>query len=168
MKLSLVLFAVGLLMVLLQTTFLHFSPVVPDLILVLCVYWGLHHPTVGAVLGSFASGYSVDVVSSPLLGINAFAMSLVFLAVYLSSRSIWLHNPLVSAVVVLLASLVKGVALVLVWVIFLSTEGFWMGAIRYILIEAVVAAVLAPLVFAVLRRGQTYLERVQIPGLYYR
>ena len=155
-------------MVLLQTTFLHFSPVVPDLILVLCVYWGLHHPTVGAVLGSFALGYSVDVVSSPLLGINAFAMSLVFLAVYLSSRSIWLHNPLVSAVVVLLASLVKGVALVLVWVIFLSTEGFWMGAIRYILIEAVVAAVLAPLVFAVLRRGQTYLERVQIPGLYYR
>jgi rod shape-determining protein MreD len=168
MKLSLVLFAVGLLRVLLQTTFLHFSPVVPDLILVLCVYWGLHHPTVGAVLGSFVLGYSVDVVSSPLLGINAFAMSLVFLAVYLSSRSIWLHNPLVSAVVVLLASLVKGVALVLVWVIFLSTEGFWMGAIRYILIEAVVAAVLAPLVFAVLRRGQTYLERVQIPGLYYR
>ncbi len=155
-------------MVLLQTTFLHFSPVVPDLILVLCVYWGLHHPTVGAVLGSFVLGYSVDVVSSPLLGINAFAMSLVFLAVYLSSRSIWLHNPLVSAVVVLLASLVKGVALVLVWVIFLSTEGFWMGAIRYILIEAVVAAVLAPSIFAVLRRGQTYLERVQIPGLYYR
>ena len=155
-------------MVLLQTTFLHFSPVVPDLILVLCVYWGLHHPTVGAVLGSFVLGYSVDVVSSPLLGINAFAMSLVFLAVYLSSRSIWLHNHLVSAVVVLLASLVKGVALVLVWVIFLSTEGFWMGAIRYILIEAVVAAVLAPSIFALLRRGQTYLERVQIPGLYYR
>jgi hypothetical protein len=70
--------------------------------------------------------------------------------------------------VVLLASLVKGVALALVWVIFLSTEGFWMGAIRYILIEAVVAAVLAPSIFAVLRRGQTYLERVQIPGLYYR
>ena len=155
-------------MVLLQTTFLHFSPVVPDLILVLCVYWGLHHPTVGAVLASFVLGYSVDVVSSPLLGINAFAMSLVFLAVYLSSRSIWLHNHLVSAVVVLLASLVKGAALVLVWVIFLSTEGFWMGAIRYILIEALVAALLAPLVFTVLRRGQTYLERVPIPGLYYR
>jgi general secretion pathway protein D len=36
------------------------------------------------------------------------------------------------------------------------------------LIEAVVAAVLAPSIFALLRRGQTYLERVQIPGLYYR
>jgi rod shape-determining protein MreD len=154
-------------MVLLQTTFLHFFPLVPDLILVLCVYWGLHHPTVGAVLGAFVLGYSVDVVSSPILGINAFAMSLVFLAVYLSSRSIWLHNHLVSAVVVLLASLVKGAALVLVSAIFLSTEGFWMGALRYILLEALVAALLAPFVFALLRRGQTYLEKVQIPGLYY-
>jgi len=154
-------------MVLLQTTFLHFFPLVPDLILVLCVYWGLHHPTVGAVLGSFVLGYSVDVVSSPILGINAFAMSLVFLAVYLSSRSIWLHNHLVSAIVVLLASLVKGLALVLVSAIFLSTEGFRMGALRYILLEALVAALLAPFVFALLRRGQTYLEKVQIPGLYY-
>lgn len=167
MKLWLLLFAVGLVMILLQTTFLHFSPVVPDLILVLCVYWGLHHPTVGAVLGSFVLGYSIDVVSSPILGVNAFAMSLVFLAVYLSSRSIWLHNPLVSAIVVLLASLVKGAALVLVWAIFLSTEGFWMGAIRYILIEALVAALVAPFVFSLLRRGQSYVERVQIPGLYY-
>jgi len=154
-------------MVLLQTTFLHFFPLVPDLILVLCVYWGLHHPTVGAVLGSFVLGYSVDVVSSPILGINAFAMSLVFLTVYLSSRSIWLHNYLVSAIVVLLASLVKGMAFVLVSAIFLSTEGFWMGALRYILLEALVAALLAPFVFALLRRGQTYLEKVQIPGLYY-
>ena len=167
MKLSLLLFVIGLLLVLLQTTFLHFSPLVPDLILVLCVYWGLHHPTVGAVLASFVLGYSVDVVSSPILGINAFAMSLVFLAVYLSSRSIWLHNHLVSAVVVLLASMVKGVALVLVSAIFLSTEGFWMGALRYILLGALVAALLAPLVFTLLRRGQTYLEKVQIPGLYY-
>jgi rod shape-determining protein MreD len=164
MKLSLLLFVVGLLMVLLQSTFLHFFPFVPDLILVLCVYWGLHHPTVGAVLASFMLGYSVDVVSSPLLGINAFAMSLVFLAVYLSSRSIWLHNPLVSAIVVLLASLVKGAALVLVSVIFLSTEGFWIGALKYIMVEALIAALLAPIVFSLLKRGQMHLERFKIPG----
>ena len=151
-------------MVLLQSTFLHFFPFFPDLILVLCVYWGLHHPTVGAVLASFMLGYSVDVVSSPLLGINAFAMSLVFLAVYLSSRSIWLHNPLVSAIVVLLASLVKGAALVLVSVIFLSTEGFWIGAVKYIMVEALIAALLAPIVFSLLKRGQMHLERFKIPG----
>lgn len=165
MKLSMLLFAVGLLMVLLQTTVLQFFPVVPDLILVLCVYWGLHHPTVGAVLGAFVLGYSLDVVSSPILGVNAFAMSLVFLAVYLSSRSIWLHNHLISAIVVILASLVKGLALVIVWALFLSQESFWIGALRYIMVDAMMAALFAPVVFSLLRRGQLYLERVQFSGL---
>ena len=164
MRFSLLIFSIGLLMVLLQSTFLQLFPVVPDLVLILCVYWGLHQPTAGAVLGSFALGYSLDVVSSPILGLNAFAMSVVFLTVYLSSRSIWMHNPFASTLVVLLAALVKGAALVVAWAIFLTTEGFWTGAVRYIIMEALVAAVIAPLVFALLRRGQSYLENVRRPA----
>jgi rod shape-determining protein MreD len=157
MKLFLLLFGVGILLVVLQTTLqrlLPMGPVVPDLILVLCVYWGLHHPTAGAALGSFLLGYSVDIISSRLLGVNAFAMSLVFLAVYLGSRSIWLHHPIVSSIIVLFAALVKGAGLVLVWVIFLSTEGFWQGAAQYIVTEALIAAVLAPFMFTLLQRGE--------------
>jgi len=155
-------FLVGLFLILLQSTFfslLPLGPIVPDLILVLCVYLGLHHPTVGAALGSFVLGYSVDVVSSRLLGFNAFAMTLVFLSVYFSSRSIWLHHPVVSSLIVLCAALVKGVAMVLVWVIFLSMEGFWLGAVKYIVMEALVAAALAPLVFSLLRRGENYFNK---------
>ena len=165
MKLSLLFFAVGLILVHLQTTLLHLlplGPIVPDFVLVLCVYWALYHPTVGAVLASFVLGYSVDVVSSPILGINAFAMSMVFLAVHLSSRSIWLHDPMSSAIVVLLASLVKGVALALLSAVFLNAERFWIGAFPYIIIEAVIAAALAPIVFALLRRGQSYVERSRV------
>jgi hypothetical protein len=83
MKLSLMFFTIGIFLVVLQTTvqrLLPLGPIVPDLILILCVYWGLHHPTVGAAVGSFLLGYSVDIISSRLLGINAFAMSLVFIA----------------------------------------------------------------------------------------
>lgn len=168
MKLALLFFPVGFFLVLLQTTLVHHlpvGPIVPDLILVLCVYWGLYHPTVGAVLGSFVLGYSVDALSTPdhLLGLNAFAMSLVFLAVYLSSRSIWIHNPLMSAVVVFMASLVKGAALILLWAIFLSVDGLWIGAVKYIFLEASIAAILAPIVFGLLRRGQSYLERAPMP-----
>ena len=162
MKLFLLFFLVGVLLILLQTTFLHLlpiGPIVPDLVLVLCVYLGLHHPTVGAALGTFVLGYSIDVVSSRMLGLNAFAMSLVFLSVYFSSRSIWLHHPVVSSLVVFLAALVKGAALVLAWVVFLSVEGFWLGAARYIMMEALLAAALAPLVFSLLRRGEDYLEK---------
>ena len=165
MKLSLLFFAVGLILVLLQTTLLHLlplGPIVPDFVLVLCVYWGLYRATVGTVVASFLMGYSVDVVSSPILGLNAFALSTVFLAVHLSSRSIWLHDPMASAILVLLASLVKVAALALVSAIFLSRESFWIGASRYIIMEALIAAALAPLVFALLRRGQNYLEHLRV------
>jgi rod shape-determining protein MreD len=166
MKLFLLFLLVGLGLVLVQTTFLHLlplGPIVPDLILVLCVYWGLNHPTVGAVLGSFLLGYSVDVFSSPVLGLNAFAMSLVFLAVYLSSRCIWIHNPVMSAAVVFAASWIKGAALILVGTLFLAAEGLWIGVLKYIFLEALVAAVLAPWAFSLLRRGQKMLEEVTVP-----
>lgn len=162
MKLFMLLFGIGILLIVLQTTLqrlLPLGPIVPDLILVLCVYWGLHHPTAGAALGAFLLGYSVDIISSRLLGVNAFAMSLVFLAVYLGSRSIWLHHPIVSSFIVLFAALVKGAGLVLVWVIFLSTEGFWQGAVQYIVWEALIAAVLAPFMFALLQRGENLVVR---------
>jgi rod shape-determining protein MreD len=162
MRLFLLYFVVGILLILLQSTFLRllpFGPVVPDLILVLCVYLGLHHPTIGAAVGAFLLGYAVDVVSSRMLGLNAFAMTLVFLSVYFSSRTIWLHHPVVSSLIVLFAGLVKGVALVVVWMIFLSTEGFWMGAARYIIAEAVLAAVLAPFLFSLFRRSENYMKK---------
>lgn len=167
MRLFLFYFFVGICILLLQSTLLHllpFGPVVPDLALVLCVYLGLYHPTIGAAVGCFLLGYSIDVMSSRLLGVNAFAMTLVFLAVYCSSRAIWLQNPLVSSLVVLLAAVIKGAALVLVWAIFLSLDGFWIGAARYIMSEALLAAVLAPLVFALLRRGETYVRKIN-PGV---
>lgn len=162
MRLFLLFFLAAIFVLLLQTTLLHLlpiSPVVPDLTLVLCVYLGLYHPTVGAALGAFLLGYSIDIVSSRIIGLNAFAMSLVFLTVYLSSRAIWLQNPLVTSLVVLLASLVKGAALVLVSAIFVSIEGFWIGAGWYIIREALLAALLAPIVFALLRRGESYVDR---------
>ena len=96
------------------------------------------------------------------LTLALFAMSLVFLSVYLSSRSIWIQNPLVTSFVVLLAALVKGAALVLLWAVFLSVEGFWLGAARYIIMEALVAALLAPVLFALLRRGQNYVEKFRV------
>ena len=166
MRLSLLFFSVGFILVLLQTTLLHLLPLgpfVPDLALVLCVYLGLNHPTVGAVLGSFVLGYSVDVFSSPILGLNAFALSLVFLTVYLSSRHIWINNPLLSAPVVFIASWVKGGGLMLVWTLFLTMDGLGLGGLKYAFVDALLAAILAPGMFALLKRGQSYFQQVRMP-----
>lgn len=156
MKLSLLFLFIGFFLVLLQTT-LRLGPIVPDLTLILCVYWALNRPTVGAVLGSFILGYAVDVFSSPLLGVNAFAMSVVFLATYLSSRYLWVHNRLSSAAVVFFALWVKVGALFVVQTVFITT----VGVFKYVFLEALFAAVLAPGLFFLLRRGQSYMEEVQ-------
>ncbi|MGH7766546.1 MAG: rod shape-determining protein MreD [Candidatus Binatia bacterium] len=161
MRLSLLFLTVGFVLVLLQTTLLHLLPLgpfVPDLALVLCVYLGLNHPTVGAVVGSFMLGYSVDVFSSPVLGLNCLAMSLVFLTAYLSSRCIWINSPLLSAPVVFLASWVKGGSLMAVWTLFLAMDGLGAGGLKYAFFDALLAAILAPAIFTLLRRGQSYVE----------
>jgi rod shape-determining protein MreD len=166
MKLSLLFLFLGFIMVLLQTTVLHLlplGPIVPDLTLVLCVYWALNRPTVGAVLGSFILGYSIDVLSSPVLGINALAMSLVFLIAYLSSRFILIVNPLLSAAVVFVASLLKAGTVVVALSVFVSAGDRPAGILRYVFLEALCAAVFAPVLFLLLRRGQSHLEKVR-PG----
>ena len=99
-----------------------------------------------------------------MVGLNAFAMSLVFLLVYFSSRSIWLQNPLVSSIVVLFAAMVKSAALVLISAFFVNLEGFWIGATWYIIQEALAAAVLAPVVFGLLRVGENYAARFRAAG----
>ncbi|NIO11665.1 MAG: hypothetical protein GTO40_28060, partial [Deltaproteobacteria bacterium] len=78
--------------------------------------------------------------SSPILGINAFAMSLVFLVTYLSSRQIWVRSPLLSAAIVFGAAWVKVISMVLIWAIFFSSNAPWAGALRYVFIEALTAA----------------------------
>jgi hypothetical protein len=45
--------------------------------------------------------------------------------------------------------------------LFLSTEGFWKGAAQYIVRRALIAAVLAPFMFGVLRRAESSLEKLQ-------
>ncbi len=164
MKLFLLFLSVGFLLVLLQTTLLHLlplGPVVPDLTLILCVYWALNRPTVATVLGSFLMGYTVDVFSSPILGINAFAMSLVFLITYLSSHHIWVRSPLMTAAIVFCAAWVKIIAMVLIWALFLVTKAPWTGALQYVFIEALSAALLAPVLFYLLSWGENRVQKVR-------
>ena len=164
MKLTLLFLSGGIVLLLLQTTLLHYlplGPVVPDLALVLCVYLALNRPTVSSVIGSFLMGYSVDVFSSPILGVNAFALSLVFLIAYLSSRYIWVHNPFLSAAVVFFASWIKVMVLVVMASLIPDQEGAWLGLLKYVFLEALSAAILAPVLFFLLARGQHRLEEVK-------
>ena len=142
---------------LLQTTVLPLAAIgraTPDLLLIMCVYLGLHQHTVGGAIGAFSLGYLQDAFSGSVAGLNAFGMCLVFTVVYLTSRRLWVDNTISKIAVVFLASLLKTIAILVLVAMFMSVEGLWRTMLSYLLIEAVLAATLSPAVFAVLARTQ--------------
>jgi rod shape-determining protein MreD len=142
---------------LLQTTLLPLTSVgraTPDLLLIICVYLGLHQHTVAGAVGAFVLGYLQDAFSGSVVGLNAFGMSLVFTLVYLTSRRLWVDNAISKIVVVFLASVLKTGAILALIAIFLSAGNLWHTVVQYLLIEAALAAVLSPAVFALLALTQ--------------
>jgi rod shape-determining protein MreD len=159
MRNVLLIVAFGVGAVLLQTTLLHramFGAVVPDVMLVLCVYLGLRHQSVGGAFGAFMLGYGLDAFSGTDVGTNAFAMTFVFLMVYLLSRRLWIEGGLTSALVVLSGAAFKTLALVGLGEAF--SDGISMATARNSLLGGLVAAAIAPLVFVALDRSKRWLH----------
>lgn len=155
MRLAGVVVLLALVAVVVQTAVFPLLPVLsvpPDLLLILCVYLGLYvHSPAGAV-GAFAIGYIEDSFSGTLPGLNAFAMSVVFVGVYLTSRRLWVENAVSRIVLVFVAALLKAVAMMVLIGAFLSLDGLWRTVVRYVFFEALLAAALSPPIFALLAR----------------
>ena len=167
MNVSLVFFGIGLVFVVLQSTVLHlasWTPIIPDLTLILCVYWALNHPRAEAVWATFLLGYAIDILSSPQPGVNALAFSAVFLAVYVVFRYIWAAGPLVSALTVFVAVWLKVATLIVISPLFELSAGSWVVVADAILREALFSACIAPLLFLGLRSIQTRMETVRKPS----
>jgi rod shape-determining protein MreD len=142
---------------LMQTTVLPLSTAgraTPDLLLIMCVYLGLHQHSVGGAVGAFFLGYLQDTFSGSVIGLNACGMCLVFTAVYLTSRRLWVDNTISKFVVVFLASALKTMTILALAALFMSVEGWWQTVLRYLVVEALLAALLSPAVFALLAQTQ--------------
>ena len=147
----------GTIALLLQTTVLHAltgGRIIPDLVLILCVYLGLYEHNIGGATGAFLLGYLLDSFSGSLVGLNAFAMTTVYTMVYLISRRLWMDNALSSIAMVFLGTVVKGFAILGALAAYLSVERLSLGAVQVLLAEALLAAAITPLVFGVIRWEQ--------------
>ncbi|MFN8625469.1 MAG: rod shape-determining protein MreD [Candidatus Binatia bacterium] len=157
MRAAVVLSTISIAALLLQTTLLPLAALgraTPDLLLIICVYLGLHQHSVGGAVGAFLLGYLQDAFSGSVVGLNAFAMCLVFTLVYLTSRRLWVDNAVSKIVLVFLASLLKTTIVLLLIAYFLSVATIWQAVANYLLLEAVLAAMLSPAMFSVLARTQ--------------
>lgn len=123
-------------------------PVLPDLMLVLAVYLGVQHPGVGGAVGAFLLGYFVDAFSGTVLGVNAFALSVVYAGAHLVSRRLWMEGGIPLMVVVFLGAAASEVASVAVTALVAAREPVWQHVLRFGLLEAGAAAVSAPAIFA--------------------
>ncbi|MEA2625732.1 MAG: rod shape-determining protein MreD [Candidatus Binatota bacterium] len=137
-----------------QTTVFQFLPLIPDMLLILCVYLGLHQHSVGGSAGAFLLGYFNDSFSGNLVGLHAFAMSLVFILVYLVSKRLWMDNVVSNVAVVFVASVLKAATISALLAFYLSLDFPWSEFLSTVWFEAIAAALMAPLVFAMLDGGK--------------
>jgi rod shape-determining protein MreD len=136
---------------LLQTTvlsWLRWLPVVPDLMLVLTVYVGIRHPSAAGAVGAFVLGYFLDTFSGTLLGTHAFALTAVFAAVYLIGRHFWMESGVPVMLLVFFGGCVRALAGAAVEALAAGPAAVWQHALRYGFLEAGIAALVAPAVFA--------------------
>jgi rod shape-determining protein MreD len=138
---------------LLQTTLFHLIPfvhVIPDLILILCVYLGLHQHSFAGSTAAFLLGYFTDSVSGSAVGLHAFAMSLVFVLVYLVSRRLWMDNVVANVAMVFVAALLKTLTVAGLLDFVLFAEVSWGAFLSNMWLEALVAALFTPVIFRLL------------------
>lgn len=151
----LLIFAIaGVLAVVVQTTLvqrLGFLPAAPDLIVVLCVYLGLHYHSAGGAIGAFLLGYLLDTFSGAVPGLYCLTMTTVFGVVYLLSKRLWMENPMSNIAAVALGSAVKIVMVMAYFAAAAPRTVSFLVVLRTLTIEALFALVCAPAVFAALR-----------------
>jgi rod shape-determining protein MreD len=114
---------------------------------------------VGGALGAFFLGYLQDSVSGSATGLNAFAMCVVYLFVYLTCRRLWVDNVLSKVVLVFLASVIKTSVAATLLVLFVAFEGVWSTVLWSLLLHSVLAAAIAPLMFSLLASLRLHEER---------
>ncbi len=135
---------------LLQSTVFHdiaYASIVPDVLLVLCVYLGLNQHTVAGAVGAFALGYLQDAASGSPAGLNACGMVVVFVLVYLTCRRLWVDNVVSKVVLVFLASLIKATVVVFLLATLVTLHGGWSSIPGSLLTQAVLSSAVAPAVF---------------------
>ena len=138
----------GLAAVLLQTTVLPAlvpAWMAPNLLLILVIYLGVHHFGAWGAAGAFALGYVLDTFSGTVLGVHAFACTVLYLGVHQVARVLWTEGGVPAVLMVWLAASAHAVlALALASLVFGGTPWTAWGTG---LLQAVAAAVVTLPVF---------------------
>ena len=129
-------------------------PFAPDLLLIVCVYLGIYHRSVGGAAWAFFLGYALDSCSGLPVGAHTLAMSLIFSAVALVSQSLWMNNPVSVFVLITFAFLLKTVTFLFLYDVERASVLLLPFVARYVLWDMLFSLLLTPLVFSLLAPGE--------------
>jgi rod shape-determining protein MreD len=120
---------------------------IPNLIVILAVDLGLRHHGVLPTILAFGMGYATDALAGSHPGLNAFMVTLVFLVSYEFSSRLLVTNAFVGATIVFFGVIATDLGAIAIGSGALSESG---PMVPYILLRAMISALVAPLVFSML------------------
>jgi rod shape-determining protein MreD len=152
----------GILLLILQTTWLSFFPVQrirPDLLLIFTLYLAfLFPPFLGGILAFFL-GYLTDLFSGNTLGLYAFSRTIVFFATQFLKERFYLEGFSFQFLFAFLFSILEG-GLLLVLVNGLdpgSFENFYLSLLTFLLPQSFCTGLAAVLLFPLFKKGAAVL-----------
>jgi rod shape-determining protein MreD len=162
MRRFVLLFLAGILLLILQTTWLSLFPIPrirPDLLLVFTLYLAfLFPPFLGGIL-AFFMGYLMDLFSGNTLGLYAFSRTLAFFATQFLKERFYLEGFSFQFLFVFAFSILEGgLLLVLVnGLKFVSFENLYLSFLTSLLPQSFCTALAALLLFPLFQKGTTLL-----------
>jgi rod shape-determining protein MreD len=130
----------------------------PNLVLILVVDLGLKQHNGLAPALAFAMGYAADACAGTHLGLNAFMMTLIFLLSYELSRHVWVTGRVIGPLTVAMADLLNTFGTIAITGGIASVSAIRTPALRMIVIQALLTAAVAPLIFTALDAGKRALR----------
>lgn len=125
-------------------------PVLPDLAVLLVVWLALRHDGVAGPCAAFLVGYLLDTFSGTMLGLNAFAMTVVYAAVLPLARALWTEAGVATVAIVFVAGCLRWLAALLLAVLVEAGPPVWARVAGWGVVEAALGALVSPVVFAAL------------------
>ena len=140
-----------------------FRPLIPNLIIILAVDLGLRHHGVLPAILAFMMGYATDALAGAHPGLNAFMMTMVFLASYEISTRLMVANAFVGATIVFLGVILTALGTV---VIANGSKAFSDAAsiLPGLTLEAFISAIVAPFIFSILAGSKRLTGLPASPG----
>ncbi len=158
MKRTLLVFALGIFVLTLQTVFLRFVPIQsikPDFLLIYTLYLGFEFPPVSGGLLAFLVGYLVDLYSGNSFGLYAISRPLLFYGAYVFKSKFYMEG-YPSQFIFVFASTVVEACVMLVLLSFLSPEPLFRLSPSFfiaLLPQWAVTALITPILFMLFRKS---------------